>query len=105
IVAVGVSSVDGSGYDFAVARYLPDGSPDPSFGTNGKLTTAVGLEVDSANAVVIQSDGKLVVGGESYRGTQFGIDFALARYHANGSLDTSFGDQGIVVTPIASNGA
>lgn len=105
IVAVGVSSVDGSGYDFAVARYLSDGSLDPSFGTGGKLTTAVGLEVDSANAVVIQSDGKLVVGGESYRGTQFGIDFALVRYHANGSLDTSFGDQGIVVTPIASNGA
>lgn len=81
---------------FALVRYNPDGTLDTSFGTNGKVTTAVG-DSSSAFAAAIQPDGKIVVAGE---GGSANSDFALARYHANGNLDSSFGADGIVTTPI-----
>jgi uncharacterized delta-60 repeat protein len=88
IVAVGE---DGDG-EFALARYDPDGSLDPSFSGDGKQTTAITGFTDEANAVVLQADGKIVaVGGSTVE--EFG-DFALARYNPNGSLDPSFSDDG-----------
>jgi uncharacterized delta-60 repeat protein len=98
-VVVGHSS-NGADDDFAVARYQPDGSLDPTFGTGGKVTTAVGPGEDIANAVVIQKDGKVVVAGTSFNGTD--DDFALARYNPDGSLDTTFDGDGKVTTPIGS---
>ena len=92
IVAVGGSS---SG-DFALARYNTDGSLDASFGTGGKVTTDIGL-FDVAFAVAIQADGKIVAaGGTAPEG--FCCQFALARYNADGSLDVSFGVGGKVTT-------
>jgi len=67
-----------------VARYLPDGSPDNSFGVSGKVTTDFGI-----SDVQVQPDGRIVVAG--YGGT-------LARYNLDGSLDTSFGVNGRVTT-------
>src|SRR5262249_11991348 len=75
-----------------------DGSLDTSFGSGGKLTTDFGNTYDLANAVALQSDGKIVVGGYSYQGSNIGYDFALARYTTSGSLDTSFGSGGKVLT-------
>jgi uncharacterized delta-60 repeat protein len=90
-------------YDLAVARYLPGGSLDTSFGTGGKVTTNISTysttdtfnKRDEANAVVIQDDGKIVVGGYSYtpQGTTEGV---LVRYNTDGTLDTSFGQGGVV---------
>ena len=74
---------------FAVARYLPTGALDSSFDGDGRLNTA--FNGDSfANAVVVQSDGKIVAAGAVLFNVG-GSNFALVRYNPNGSLDTSFG--------------
>ena len=78
-----------SNNDFAVARYNSDGSLDTSFDGDGKVFTDFGNS-DRGNAVAIQPDGKIVVAGTS------GVDFALARYNSDGSLDTSFDGDGIL---------
>src|SRR6188768_2002106 len=77
----------GSEGNFALARYTTDGGLDPSFSGDGRQTTDFGRE-DRATAVALQADGRIVVGGNS------GSDFALARYDANGGLDTSFSGDG-----------
>jgi len=78
---------------FGLARYNPDGSPDTSFDGDGLATTDFGTTHDSATAVALQSDGKIVVSGSA------GGDFAVARYNSNGSLDTAgFGSGGKVTT-------
>jgi uncharacterized delta-60 repeat protein len=99
IVAAGYS-YDGSNYDFAVVRYNTNGSLDTTFDTDGKVTTAVGSGTDVAYSVVLQSDGKIVVAGYSYNGTN--NDFAVVRYNTNGSLDTTFDTDGKVTTAIGS---
>jgi uncharacterized delta-60 repeat protein len=81
-----------SGGDFALARYLPDGSLDTSFGTGGTVMTDFGRPGESAVAVVLQPNGKIVLAASS------GGDFALARYNADGSPDLSFGAGGTVKT-------
>ena len=98
IVAVG-----GTFVDFALARYNTDGSLDTSFGTGGIVITSFSSNNDFAAAVTIQPDGKIIAAGRSSTPSTGIGDFALARYHTNGSLDASFGDGGKVVTPF-SNG-
>lgn len=85
---------------FALARYNDDGSLDQSFGTNGRVTTS--FDGDSiARAIAIQPDGKAVVAGVLYNpDTPPGGEFKsglLVRYNPDGSLDTSFGSNGVVV--------
>jgi uncharacterized delta-60 repeat protein len=99
IVAAGYSS-NGSNYDFALVRYNTDGTLDTTFGTGGKVTTPVGSDHDAANALVIQSDGRIVAAGYSYNGSNY--DFALVRYNTDGSLDITFGTGGKVTTPVGS---
>ena len=93
IVAVGERNDDdgvGDG-DFALARLEPDGDLDPSFSGDGKVMTTFG-GWDTGDAVAIRPDGKIVVAGTSRRSGD--NDFALARYNANGSLDTSLSGDG-----------
>ncbi|HEX8650792.1 MAG TPA: hypothetical protein VF708_08115 [Pyrinomonadaceae bacterium] len=73
---------------------------DPTFGINGKVTTDFFGGEDRAAAVAIQPDGKIVVVGQAKTGTSANdfIDFALARYNRDGSLDTSFGNGGKATT-------
>jgi uncharacterized delta-60 repeat protein len=91
--------------DIFVSRYNADGSPDSSFGTNGRVTTDFFGREDSASALLIQPDGKIVVAGAAYTGdTSTGIEsssIALARYNADGSLDSSFGTNGKLTTDFA----
>jgi uncharacterized delta-60 repeat protein len=98
IVVAGRSENDLYYYAFALARFNADGSLDSSFGTNGTVRNNInggnGYD-DEANSVVIQSDGKIVAAGSS-SGASGEIDFALARYNTNGSLDNSFGANGTV---------
>jgi uncharacterized delta-60 repeat protein len=100
IVAAGYSH-NGTNNDFAVVRYNTDGSLDTTFDTDGKVTTAIGSGIDAAYSVVLQSDGKIVVAGYSYNGTN--DDFAVVRYNTNGSLDTTFDTDGKVTTDIGSS--
>ena len=96
-IVVAGYSYNGSNYDFALARYNPDGSLDTGFGSGGKVTTAVGTGADYAYGLAVQTDGKLVAVGYATMSTN---DFAVVRYNANGSLDTGFGTGGKVTTPI-----
>jgi uncharacterized delta-60 repeat protein len=97
VVAAGRTS--GGGGKFALARYNADGTLDTSFGGDGKVTTNFTSGDDWANAVVIQTDGKIVAAG---RASGAGGKFALARYNTGGSLDTSFGGDGTVITNFTS---
>jgi uncharacterized delta-60 repeat protein len=100
LVAAGYSGPSDEAFDFALARYLPDGSLDTSFGTDGKVTTDLGSS-DVANALVVQPDGKLVAAGVT--GKLAPIDFALVRYLPDGSLDHTFGVNGTVTTDFGSS--
>jgi uncharacterized delta-60 repeat protein len=95
IVAVGNSTQAGVfNVDFALARYNPDGSPDPSFGSGGTVLSDFGSSLDAASDVVLQPDGGIVVVGTSNR------DFAVARYTSAGALDPSFGSGGLTTTDL-----
>jgi uncharacterized delta-60 repeat protein len=97
IVAAGYSVEPNNSLNFTLVRYNTNGSLDSTFGTNGIVVTQVSTSDDSIYSVVIQPDGKIVAAGSSL--TQFvGYYFALARYNTNGSLDSSFGTNGIVVS-------
>jgi uncharacterized delta-60 repeat protein len=86
---------------FALARYDPDGTLDPSFGSGGIVTTAFGGFFNEANALVVQTDGSLVAAGQNFEATG---EFALARYRADGTLDRGFGAGGKVSTGFAGGG-
>ncbi len=85
---------------FAVARYNTTGALDTTFDSNGYTTTSIGIGA-SAEAVAIQTDGKIVVAGVAIKN---GLSlFAVVRYNSNGSLDTSFDSDGIVTTPVGNS--
>lgn len=94
LLAVGES--DGN---FALVRYNLDGSLDTSFSSDGKLTTDFGGS-DRALSVVQQVDGKLVVVGYTFDPSTSTQDVAVARYNLDGSLDTSFSTDGLLVTDL-----
>jgi uncharacterized delta-60 repeat protein len=73
------------------------GRLDTTFGTGGKVTTFAPDQNNSVNGVAIQSDGKVVVAGDLQVKNSFFMA-ALVRYNVNGSLDTSFGKGGTVIT-------
>lgn len=88
IVVVGTSNAGGT-LDFAMARYNTDGTLDTAFDTDGMVTTDFAGGADQAWAVAIQTDGAIVVAGES------GGNFAVARYTSAGALDTTFDTDGL----------
>ncbi len=95
IVAGGTALIGGIP-EFALARYNTNGSLDTSFGTNGVVTRQPsGSTSSSIYSIAIQSDGKIVAGGSAQIGNN---EFALARFNSNGTLDTSFGTNGVVIT-------
>lgn len=82
--------------NFGLARYNSDGTLDASFNGSGKVITAFGAGmIDRAYALALQNDGKIIAGGYSQNSEV--SYFALARYHADGSLDTTFGEAGKVI--------
>jgi uncharacterized delta-60 repeat protein len=93
ILAAGVARF-ASGADFAIVRYLPNGSLDPTFDGDGKVISDLGGD-EVGRAVAVQADGKIVVAGER---RTLSTDFAIARYNADGSLDSTFGQNGTVFT-------
>ena len=101
MVVAGCTST-GSG-DFAVARYNIDGSLDSSFGQSGIASTAINSRRECAYALEIQSDGKILAGGGTYN-FDTGTDFAVVRYNVDGSLDSSFGQSGIVTADWSGGG-
>lgn len=89
IVAVG-STGSRSSLEMMAVRYLPGGSPDASFGSDGEVAVPFGANPSAGNAVALQGDGKIVIAG--FAGAN--RDFVLARLDQDGSLDTSFSKDG-----------
>jgi uncharacterized delta-60 repeat protein len=103
LVAVGVAdagSVAGDRGDFALVRYLPDGSIDTGFGFGGRVLTDFAGADDDARAVAVTADGRLAVAG-STEPEWSRRDVAVARYRRDGTLDTRFGTGGRVTTGFA----
>lgn len=94
VVAGSVDS--GDGFGFAVARYLQDGTLDKSFGHQGLVISRVGI-TDFCKSVAIQSDHKVVLGGYVLNGFSGKNEFALMRFHTDGTPDSTFHDDGIVL--------
>ncbi|MEH2590705.1 beta strand repeat-containing protein [Bradyrhizobium sp. AZCC 1721] len=97
-ILVAGSSFNGTGIDFALVRYEIDGHVDTSFGGDGKVITDFGGADGNGYSVVVDPSGKILVAG--YTGSGAESDFAIVRYNADGSLDTSFGDGGKVITDL-----
>lgn len=89
--------------DIKVVRYNTNGTFDTTFDGDGIVTTAIGGGTDIGHAVVIQPDGKLIVSGRSDTPPNFQTSYAIIRYNANGSIDTSFGNQGIRIPQLSGN--
>jgi uncharacterized delta-60 repeat protein len=103
IIAVGRAETDTglARTDVALARYNSNGSLDTSFGGDGRVTMAFApgdpqRANDSASVVDIQPDGRIVTAG--FTGVPFNEVFGLARFNANGTQDSAFGNNGVVVT-------
>jgi uncharacterized delta-60 repeat protein len=90
--------------DLAMVRYLPSGLVDTTFGNNGVVVTDAGGTADNAAGIVLQRNGKIVLGGNSQKiiGSQILGDFIVARYLADGTLDTTFGKGGKTLTDVGS---
>lgn len=94
IIVVGEKS-DGNNSNFFIARYNTNGSKDFTFAKDGELTIDISGDNDRANSVAIQTDGKIVVGGEAILNNN--SDMVIVRLHADGTLDKSFSDDGILL--------
>jgi uncharacterized delta-60 repeat protein len=108
IVVAGGAWIPGGSYQFALARYLSDGALDPSFSGDGKrVTDFTSSSTETANAIAITSSGKILAAGVANVGGN-GLQFAMARYNSDGSLDGNFNGSGKVVTnfcPTSDEGA
>jgi uncharacterized delta-60 repeat protein/uncharacterized repeat protein (TIGR01451 family) len=104
IVVAGSTTIDtfpiGQTGVFAVLRYLPSGALDTSFNGTGKwsLNASNAGYGSAATGVAIDSHGRIVAGGFEYNGTDY--DFAAVRLNPDGTLDTSFGTGGKMVTGV-----
>lgn len=98
VVVAGLTDV-GTTWDFAVARLLPNGLPDPTFSGDGRVrtdfSTASTKRWDSAHDVAIDDQGRTVVVGSSMVGTN--ASWAIARYTLLGTLDPAFSGDGKVI--------
>jgi uncharacterized delta-60 repeat protein len=101
IVAAGYSGLTATTHDFIVARYTSTGTLDTSFNGTGFVRLSIVQGNDNvATGVVVQGDGKIVVGGSTAQlNPTVQGDLALARVNDDGSIDTTFGSSGRVVLP------
>jgi len=92
ILVTGYTQILSGNYSMALVRYLSDGTPDGTFGDEGKVILNIGDEGTVGYKVIVQPDGRILVGGYTKVGTKFRI--ALARFHPDGSLDPTFDTDG-----------
>lgn len=100
IVAAGYYQQSNNYGDFAVVRVLSNGQPDPTFGENGVKIITVSPTTDIAEAIAFQRIGgeeRIVIAGNS--GTA-NTRFSVLRLKADGSLDTTFGENGFSNTSL-----
>ena len=100
LVVGGHSDQGATARDYAVTRLNADGSLDTGFDSDGKLTTDFSAGDDELGDLAVQADGKVVAGGWSDQSAT-GKDFAVARYNADGSPDSTFESDGKATTDFA----
>ncbi len=101
IVAAGTTGISTLS-NYAIVRYLADGSGlDLTFGTGGRVTIDISSTQDYVSGIVVQPDGKIVVGGSTVNGAN--ADFSIIRLNPNGTLDTSFDGDGKVTTSMGAS--
>jgi uncharacterized delta-60 repeat protein len=83
-----------------MVRAQSNGTLDPGFGSGGIVTTDFAGAGDGATAIAVQTDGKLVVAGNSFNNSASNFNFVVARYNSNGTLDASFGTGGKATTDV-----
>jgi uncharacterized delta-60 repeat protein len=94
LIVAGLGQTANVGSAFALACYNADGSLDATFGSGGRVSS---FQSSQASAVVIQPDGRVIAVGAGVTGGA-GVDIWTARYNSNGTLDSGFGNGGIVKT-------
>ena len=102
LIVVG-RAFDAASGDFAVVRYNPDGSLDPTFGSAGTLTLDFNGALDEARGVLVQPGGGIVVVGSAFNPSTNRPEFALARFDSSGNLDASFGSAGKLSLSLTGN--
>jgi len=95
ILLAGASNNNGR-FNFALMRYNSDGTLDTTFGTGGTVTTKIRTD-DVAFSMAIEPDGKIILGGGSTSIDEH-LGSAVVRYNSDGTLDTTFGIDGIITT-------
>lgn len=93
-----VAGITGDQRDFALMRYGTNGTLDLNFGNQGKVFSDFAGSDDYANSIIVQPDGKIMLGGYAYIGAL--PDFALIRYLPDGTPDPDFGINGQVTIDI-----
>ena len=95
IVAAGNSKEVSTMNDFAVCRYMTDGTFDSTFNGTGKVVIAASTANDNANGVAVQSDGSIVIGGVENSTSSSAAIVTLTRLLEAGTLDSTFGTAGL----------
>lgn len=94
---------NGPGGNFEVARYNSNGSADSTFDSDGIASIPVGDGTDNGvYSIAIQSDGKIVESGYTYISGSY--LFAVVRFNSDGSIDNTFGTNGVTTTPVGNGG-
>ncbi len=98
ILVTGRSRNASSNDEMVIWRYNPDGTPDSGFGSNGILVNGNAANGDGSvgKSITIDSQGRILVTGSSFNGSN--SDMVLWRYNPDGTLDTTFGNGGMVVS-------
>ncbi len=104
IVGAGYFDASGIGnnHDFVLIRINIDGSPDSTFSQDGIFEYPVSTGRDILQSVLVQPDGKILAAGYAQQYTTSG-NFALVRLNSDGTLDGSFGTNGLVITDYNGN--
>ncbi len=96
IIVCGWSYIFGS-WDFSLVRLNSDGSLDNSFASTGIVTTDYNHLYNTAHSVTVQSDGKYIAAGYTFKPGFPDSDIMLVRYNTDGSVDRTFGNDGILL--------
>lgn len=99
-ILIAGSSSKGTARNMSLLRFNRDGSLDSTFNNDGSAITSVAIGDDEILALGLLADGRIVAAGYSHNGTD--RDFALVCYLPDGTLDRTFGEEGVVITPVGS---
>lgn len=99
MLAAGISMDNLGGFEMILLKLNGNGVPDSSFGVAGVARYDYGAGEDMAFGLAVQDDGRIILAG-TIRNDQYRLAPALVRFNSNGSLDSTFGVNGLAVVPV-----